>query len=67
MTSQSPRHALVGWALMLGVAGTAGSTGPVGAAGAGTAGAHTPPQLLVFAAMRWKRSIAPSPRARVCA
>src|SRR5439155_6804 len=50
MTSQSPRHALVGWALMLGVAGTAGSTGPVGAAGAGTAGAHTSPQLLVFAA-----------------
>src|SRR2546430_5669441 len=50
MTSQSPRHALVGWALMLGVAGTAGSAGPAGAAGAGTGGAHTPPQLLVFAA-----------------
>src|SRR2546423_7026476 len=42
MTSQSPRHALVGWTLtMLGVAG---------AAGAGSAAAHTPPQLLVFAA-----------------
>src|SRR2546430_7711579 len=50
MTSQSPRHALVGWALMLGVAGTAGSAGPVGAAAAGTAGADAPPQLLVCAA-----------------
>src|SRR5256885_9580147 len=42
MTSQSPRHALVGWTLtVLGVAG---------AAGASSAAAHTPPQLLVFAA-----------------
>src|SRR2546430_15810679 len=51
MTSQSPRHALVGWALIvLGVVGTAGSAGPGGAAGAGTAAAQTPPELLVFAA-----------------
>src|SRR3977135_4310412 len=42
MTSQSPCHALVGWALMvLGVAGTAG---------AGTPGEHAPTGLLVFAA-----------------
>jgi len=47
MTSQSPRHALVGGALiLLGVVGTAGSAG----AGAGPAGAQTPPELLVFAA-----------------
>src|SRR5256884_9283563 len=50
MTSQWPRHALVGWALTLLGAGTAGSAGAAGAAGAGTAGEHTPPQLLVFAA-----------------
>src|SRR3979490_334844 len=42
MTSQSPRHALVGWALMvLGVAGTAG---------AGSPSEHAPTGLLVFAA-----------------
>src|SRR5256886_14105168 len=46
MTSRSPRHALVGWALMLGVAGTAGSAGPAGAAGGGPGGAPTPPPLL---------------------
>ena len=49
MTSQSPRHALVGWALtVLGVVGTAGLAG---AADAGrTAGENAPTQLLVFAA-----------------
>ena len=49
MTSRSPRHALVGWALtVLGVVGTAGLAG---AAGAGrTAGENAPAQLLVFAA-----------------
>ena len=49
MTSRSPRHALVGWALtVLGVVGTAGLAG---AAGAGrTAGEDAPAQLLVFAA-----------------
>jgi molybdate transport system substrate-binding protein len=49
MTSQSPRHALVGWALtVLGVVGTAGLAG---AAGAGsTAAEHAPAELLVFAA-----------------
>jgi molybdate transport system substrate-binding protein len=49
MTSQSPRHALVGWALtILAVVGTAGLAG---AAGAGsTAAEHAPAQLLVFAA-----------------
>ena len=49
MTSRSPRHALVGWALtLLGVVGTAGLGG---AAGAGrTAGENAPTQLLVFAA-----------------
>jgi molybdate transport system substrate-binding protein len=49
MTSQSPRHALVGWALtVLGVVGTAVLAG---AAGAGrTAAEHPPAELLVFAA-----------------
>src|SRR5467141_1101090 len=49
MTSRSPRHALVGWALtVLAVVGTAGLAG---AAGAGrTAGENAPAQLLVFAA-----------------
>jgi molybdate transport system substrate-binding protein len=48
MTSQSPRHALVGCALtVLGV----GTAGLAGAAGAGrTAAEHAPAQLLVFAA-----------------
>ena len=50
MTSQWPRHALVGWALTLLGAGTAGSAGAAGAAGAGTAGEHAPTALLVFAA-----------------
>src|SRR6266513_6153903 len=47
MTSQWPRHALVGWALTRLGAGTAGSAG---AAGAGTPGEHAPTALLVFAA-----------------
>ena len=49
MTSQSPRHALVGWALtILAVVGTAGLAA---AAGAGSTAAEPPPtQLLVFAA-----------------
>ena len=42
MTSQSPRQALVGWALMV--------LGVVGTAGAGTPGEHAPTGLLVFAA-----------------
>jgi molybdate transport system substrate-binding protein len=42
MTSQSPRHALVGWALM--------ALGVVGTAGAGSPGEHAPTGLLVFAA-----------------
>src|SRR5437588_3017232 len=50
MTSRSRRQGLVGWALMLGVAGTAGWAGPVGAWAAGTGGVYIPPQLLVFAA-----------------
>jgi len=47
MTSQRPRHALVGWALTLLGAGAAGSAG---AAGAGSPGEKAPTALLVFAA-----------------
>jgi len=49
MTSQSSRHALVGWALtVLGVLGTAGLAGGTGAGS--TAAEHVPAELLVFAA-----------------
>lgn len=49
MTSQSPRHALAGWALTL--LGALGTAGLAGAAGAGSAAAeHAPTALLVFAA-----------------